>query len=162
MFSGQATWWDELEFCQMFVYTSKIKDGGQKPGLEMTLRIYQLVHMIAMKLQRLYPCFRGWVTQLDYYCGDYPTSKFGRNRRWWPATESRNDITFISAFIHDSNVIPTAIPMLRSSYPAMFSVEQAQVCTCNYLFQFYNYFTLRLSAVFRWIKMYVYRCKVEA
>ena len=31
------------------------------------------------------------------------------NQSWWPLTGSRNDITYTSASIHDSNEIPTAI-----------------------------------------------------
>ena len=40
---------------------------------------------------------------------------FGRNQRWQPVTVSRYDITHISACMHDSNEIPTAIPMFSGS-----------------------------------------------
>jgi len=62
--------------------------------------------MIATKFQRLYPCFRGQATRIDYWeyctvCGHVV------NQRWRPLTGSRLEITFISARMHDSNEIPT-------------------------------------------------------
>ena len=36
------------------------------PEVEMTKRITQLVYTIAKKFQRLYSCFRGRVTRIDY------------------------------------------------------------------------------------------------
>ena len=46
---------------------------------------------------------------------DCPTCGFVRNQWRWPVTWSRDDITHISACIHDSNGIPTAIPMFSGS-----------------------------------------------
>jgi len=37
-----------------------------------------------------------------------------RNQRWLTLTGSRCEITFISASIHDSNEIPTVIPMFST------------------------------------------------
>jgi len=37
-----------------------------------------------------------------------------RNQRWLPLTGSRYEITYISACIHNSNEIPTAIPMFST------------------------------------------------
>ena len=37
------------------------------------------------------------------------------NRRWRPVPGSRNEITYVSASIHDSNEISTAIPMFLGS-----------------------------------------------
>jgi len=70
--------------------------------------------MIATKLQQLYPCFRGQATRRDYWeCS--PMSRRVGNQRWRPLTGSRQEITYISARIHDSNVIPTATPMFSGS-----------------------------------------------
>ena len=43
------------------------------------------------------------------------TCGFVRNRRWWPVTGSRHEITHISACLQVSNVIPTAIPVFSGS-----------------------------------------------
>ena len=66
--------------------------------------------MIAMKFQRLYPCFGCRATRL-YHCGDCLTFGFVMNQTWQPLTGSRYDITYISACIHNCNEILTTIPL---------------------------------------------------
>ena len=67
------------------------------------------MYTIATKFLRLYPCFWGRATRLDN-CGDYPTCGWAGNRRWRSLTESRYDITHISARSYSSYEIPAAIP----------------------------------------------------
>ena len=66
------------------------------------------------KFQRLYSCFRGRATRRDQqgYC---LLSGHVGNQRWRPLTGSRKDITHISAYIHGSNKLLTAIPMFSGS-----------------------------------------------
>ena len=70
--------------------------------------------MIATRSRRLCPCSQGRATRRDYteYC---PTSGYVGNQRRWPYTGSRNEITFNSASMHDSNVISSAQPMFSES-----------------------------------------------
>ena len=70
--------------------------------------------MIATKFQRLYSCSWGRATRSDKweYC---PMSECVVNQRWWPLTGSRYVITHISACIHYSNEISTAVPMFSGS-----------------------------------------------
>ena len=60
------------------------------------------------------PMFWGRATRLDY-CGDCTTCGLFGNEIWRPFTGSRYVITFTLACIHDSNEIPTAIPMFSGS-----------------------------------------------
>ena len=87
---------------------------GSMASFKPEVLISQLVDNMWTKFQRLYPCFRGWATRRDkwQYC---PMSGYIENRRWRWMTGSRNNITYISASIHDSNEIPTVIPMFSGS-----------------------------------------------
>ena len=72
--------------------------------------ISQVEHNMGTNFQRLYPCFVGRAIRGDkwQYC---PMSIFFvENRRWPPLTGSKNDITYISACLHDSNKIPRLYP----------------------------------------------------
>ena len=104
-----------------------------------TCRLSQLVYMIATTFQRLHPCFPGQATRRDYlgYC---LTSGYVGNRRWRPLTGSRLKITYPSARIHDSNVIPTAIPMFSAlghtsrllwKLPDVWSNEELKMASVN-------------------------------
>jgi len=44
-----------------------------------------------------------------------PDVRIGDNQRWLPITGSRYEITHISAYIHERNEIPMAIPMFSRS-----------------------------------------------
>jgi len=70
--------------------------------------------VIATKFQLLCPCFRGQATRLKY-SEECPMYGYGINQRWLPITGSIYEITRISAYIHDRNEIPTAIPMFTRS-----------------------------------------------
>ena len=92
--------------------------NGRKPEVrnpisasKLQTRISQLVYNIAITFKRLYPCFRGQATQVNYNRRDSQMCGLVE-KRWRPLTRNRNNITYISACIHDSNAIPTAILML--------------------------------------------------
>jgi len=55
---------------------------------------------------------------------------FGKkiNQLWLPLTGIRFEITYISASIHDSNEIPTAIPMFSRSVQRPNYSEDCQMC----------------------------------
>jgi len=71
---------------------------------------FSFVYMIATKFQRLYLCFRRQATQLDW-SGHCCLSSWVRIQRWRLVTRCGYEITHISACMHDSNEIPTAIPI---------------------------------------------------
>ena len=75
----------------------------------MQCRMSHLVHKAALKFQQLYPCFE--VGQQKRQEGILSDVSVCRKSKMVALTGSRNDITYISAPIHDSNEIPTAIPM---------------------------------------------------
>ena len=79
-------------------------------ALKFQLHKSQLVYMIITKFQRIYPCFQGRATGLDYSGSSLACALEG-NQRWRPVTGRRKDITNISACAHVSNEILTAIPM---------------------------------------------------
>jgi len=93
---------------------SEITNGGHKPEVNRTYRISLILYMIATKFQQLHPCFRDQATQIDYW-EYYPMSGLVGYQRWRPLTGSRQQITYISARIHDSNGIPKATPMFPGS-----------------------------------------------
>ena len=103
-FRGRATRRDKWQYCPMSEYVENRRWRPLK--VEMIKRILHLVYTIATKFKRLYPCFWGRATRLDY-CGDSTTCTFMRNWRWRPVTGSLFDIMHISSCIHDSNEIPT-------------------------------------------------------
>ena len=65
------------------------------------------------KIPTAKPCFRTRATQKTSI--NCPTPAYVGNQRWRPLTGSRNDITYISASIHDSNEISTAMPVFSGS-----------------------------------------------
>ena len=79
--------------------------AGSRSGIT---HLHQLVCVISTKFQRLYLCFRGRATRLDY-SRDCPICGFVRNQRWRPVTGSRYQITLISARIQNGNDIQTAL-----------------------------------------------------
>jgi len=109
------------------------------------LNVAQFLHTIATKFQRLYPCFRGRASRLDYseecsMCGKLRNQIWRQNEEtslitdrcliqqevlngthlifiwvWLTITGSRYEITYISASTHDINEILTAIPMFSRS-----------------------------------------------
>jgi len=70
--------------------------------------------MTATKFQRLYICFRRQATRLNW-SKHYRLSGWVKNQRWRPGTGWAHEIAYISACMHDSNDISTAIPMLSRS-----------------------------------------------
>ena len=87
-----------------------------------------------------YLCFRGRATRLDS-CRDCPTWGLVGNQRWRPFTGSRNDITYISACVHDSNEILTTIPMflelsnrtqLHQRLPDVWISWESKMAACNW------------------------------
>ena len=104
--------------------------GGMKSKMasfKPEVPISQLVNNTGTKIQRLHPCFRGRTTWLDY-CGDCLTCGFVRNQRWPPKIGSRYGITHISACIHNSSYIPSAMPMFSGSDKRLDYCEDCPKC----------------------------------
>jgi len=57
----------------------QIQDGGLTPEMDMAKRLSPFPHLIEMRFQRLYLCFRGRPYQWDMYL--YCATKLGGNRK---------------------------------------------------------------------------------
>ena len=107
----------------LMIVTSKLSESPEVEKPRWRPLNFKYVNLCLYTRQQRNPngythvCFRSQATRSDtfVYC---PTSGCVVNQRWWPLTGSRYSIRLISACIHDSNTIQTAI------YTHVFGVGQ--------------------------------------